>query len=147
MSEFNHLQAIRKIEVKISSVSTAASAPAQARNSVKDYLRLRELAGLDAETISITLGMGQSRRRAGMVRDVTGRFVRSLLQNKDSLQVETLRVGGKEPDDEAVILDLLHGRLRHEVVIKVRGRYASYNQRLSAVETAFNENKSFLTEA
>lgn len=80
-----------------------------------------------------------------MARDAAGQLVRALLGHKDSLQVETLRIGGKEPDDEAVILDLLHGRLRNEVVIKVRGRSASYNQRSQAVEEAYDENEALFS--
>jgi hypothetical protein len=143
LSEFNHLQAIRKVEVKIARVGAASKAPSVARTSVKNYLKLREVAALEAETMTITLGMGRGQRR-GMALDATRSLVRSLLDHKDELSVETLIVSGKESGDEAVILDLLRGRVREDVEIKVRGRTASYNQRRDALRTAYASNHSLI---
>jgi hypothetical protein len=140
MTEFNHLSAIRKVEIKVSSVGAAAAAPSHDRESVKNYLRFREFANLEAETISITLGVGRKRNR-GMVRDSARDLVKSLLDHKDSLAVETLQVSGKQNGDEFVLLDLLHGRVREEINIKVRGRSASYNKRAEAVAEAYEMNK------
>jgi hypothetical protein len=139
IGDFNRLAAIRKVEIKIASVGAAASAPAQDRASVKDYLRLRQFAGLEAETMTITLGMGMH-RNGGMVRDAARGLIRGLLDHRVSLSVETLRVSGKDAGDEAVLLDLLQGRVREEVQIRVKGRSASYNQRAGAVSKAFESN-------
>jgi hypothetical protein len=146
LSDFNHLEAIRKVEVKIARVGLAAKAPSPAISSVKEYLKLNEVAGLEAETMTITLGMGHERRR-GMVMDSTRSFIRGLLDHKDELSVETLIVSGKEAGDEAVVLDLLRGRVRSEVVIEVRGRTASYNQRQDAVKRAYKENYSLFANS
>jgi len=139
LRDFNRLSSIRKVEVKIASIGSAGAAPAADRASVKDYLKLKELAALEAETMTITLSMGM-RREGGMVRDAARGLVRGLLDHKESLSVETLRVSGKEPGDEAVLLDLINGRVREEVPIRVRGRSASYEQRAAAVVKAYVAN-------
>jgi hypothetical protein len=144
MNDFNHLNAIRKVEVKVASVGAAAAAPVRDRDSVKNYLRFREFANLEVETISITLGVGRQRHR-GMVRDAAHDLVKSLLDHKESLTIETLQVSGKQNGDEFVLLDLLHGRVREEVNIKVRGRSASYTARAAAVAEAYEINKNLFT--
>lgn len=144
MNDFNHLSAIRKVEVKVSSVGAAAAAPLRDRESVKNYLRFREFANLEVETISITLGVGRKQNR-GMVRDSARDLVKSLLDHKDSLTVETLQVSGKQNGDEFVLLDLLHGRVREEISIKVRGRSASYTARAGAVAEAYEMNKDLFS--
>jgi hypothetical protein len=144
LDDFNHLQSIRKVEIKIASVAAAAVAPAAARSSVKGYFRLKEVAALEAETITITLGMGHARKR-GMVLEAARGLVRGLLDNKDNLAVETLIVSGKEDEDEPVVLDLLRGRVREEIVIQVRGRRASYSQRQDAIREAYASNHALLS--
>lgn len=144
MTDFNHLNAIRKVEIKVASIGAAVSAPARDRDSVKNYLRLREFANLEAETMSITLGVGRQRNR-GMVRDAAHSLVKSLLDHKESLTVETLQVSGKQNGDEYVLLDLLHGRVREEVSLRVRGRSASYTARAGAVAEAYDMNKILFT--
>jgi len=145
LREFNHLQSIRKLEVKIASIGAASRAPSSARTTVKNYLKLREVSNLGAETMTITLGMGGDRRH-NMALDATRAFARSLLDHKDALSVQTLIVSGKEAGDEAVMLDLLRGRVREEIPIKVRGRTASYNQRRDALRTAYANNHALFAD-
>ena len=136
--KFRSMDVIKKVEVEY----FRGAGDIIANSDISTSSFVRSLETLQGETLTVAVSSGRKKRNRlslGHVREL----IQTALTGRDEV-VRKLTISGRNASDEALFIDLLEDRLRTPVLIEVRGRTASYEQRRRAVRRAYESNLSLL---